>query len=105
MKKPVTKNLGEENRNAITGQFFQVHAGINQPLGLADGHPVHALHHHDVGHAEVPDHLGNQDQIKTLHIAAQLGSVRSFPQQVQLIVQVFIKLTHHLARFQALAIF
>ena len=104
MKKAVTKHLREKNRDAISGKFFHVHASIPQALCLAYGHAVHALHHHDIGHAIVPVHLGNHDQIQALHIAAQLRGVGRFSQQVQLVMQVFVELGHHLAGFEPLAI-
>jgi len=53
---------------------------------------------------KVPDHLGDQHQIKALHVAAQLGRVGRFAHQVQLVVQVFVKLGHHLAGFEAFAV-
>ena len=105
VKKTIAKHLGEKYRHAITREFFHVHPGIAQALGLTNRHTLHALHHHHIGHAVVPNHFRNHDQIKPRHVASQLGCAGGFAQQVKLVVQVLVKLGHHLARFEALAIF
>ncbi len=104
MKKPVAKHLGEEDGDAVAGEFWNVHAQTAQLVHLVDGQAVHALHHHHLGVAIVPKHFGNQHQIEPLHVAPQLGRVGRFAQQVQLVVQVFVELGHHLARFEAFAL-
>ena len=104
MEEPITKHLGKKYRHAIACEFFHVDTGIAQTLGLADGHALHALHHHHVGHAVVPDHLRDHHQIKTGHIAPQLGSACGFTHQVEFVVQILVKLAHHLARLEALAV-
>ncbi len=104
VEKPVAKNLGEENRHAIARQLLHVHAGVAQSLHLADRDALHALHHHHVGQAVVPDHFRDHHQIELVHVAAQLGRIGGFPQQVQFVVQVFVKLADHLARLEPLAV-
>jgi hypothetical protein len=104
MEEAVAEHLGEEDGDAVARQLGDVHAGLAQALHLADGHAVHALHHHDLGMAEVPEHLGDQHQVQPRHVAAQLRGVGGLAHQVQLVVQVLVELGHHLARLQALAI-
>jgi hypothetical protein len=72
-------------------------------LDLADGHALHALHHHHVGVAESQNISGTAPG-PARHVAAQLRGVGGFAHQVQLVVQVGVELGHHLARLQALAV-
>ena len=69
VKKPVAKHLGKENGDAIARQLGKVDPGCAQLLDLADGHALHALHHHHVGAAVIPEHLGHQHQVQAVHIA------------------------------------
>ena len=104
MEEAIPEHLGKKQRHTVTGQLFDVHTGTAQALHLVDGHAVHALHHHHFGAAVVPDHLWNQNQVQILHVAAQLGCAGSLAQQIQLVVQVFVKLGHHLAGLESAAI-
>ena len=49
-------------------------------------------------------HLWNEQQFRVREIAAQLAGVRCFAHQVQLVVQIFLELSDHQFRLQALAI-
>ena len=104
MEEAVAKDLGEEDGDAVTRQLGDVDTGVAQALQLADGHAVHALHHHHRGSAEIPHHLGHQHQIEALHVAAQLGGVGGFAYQVEFVVQVVVELGHHLAGLEPLAV-
>ena len=104
MEKTIAEHLGEEYGDAITGQLGDVYASILQPLDLADRHASHALHDHHLGAAKVPKNLGNEHQIEAIHVAAQLRSIRCFADQVQFIVQVIVKLGHHLTGLETLAV-
>jgi len=59
VEEAVAEHLGEEDGDAVAGQLLDVDSSIAQTLDLADGHALHALHHHDGGRAVVPDHLGH----------------------------------------------
>ncbi|OIQ69283.1 hypothetical protein GALL_491170 [mine drainage metagenome] len=104
MEKSIPKNLGKENRDTIARQFGNIHASRTQPINLVDRNTLHALHDHDVGHAIVPEHLGNQNQVKIGHVAPQLCRTGGLTHQVQLIVQVLVKLGHHFARLEPFAV-
>ena len=104
VEKTVAKHLGEENRHPIARQLGNIDPGFAQRLHLADGHAVHALHHHHVGVAEVPENLGHQQQVQPFHVAAQLRGIGGLAHQVQLIVEVGVELGHHFARLEALAV-
>ena len=104
MEKAISKHLGEENGDTIAGQLFHVHARSSEPIRLADGYTIHALHHNDFAVAVIPKHFRNHDQIQARHVAPQLGRAGSFAHQVQFIVKVFVKLGHHFTRLQAFAI-
>ena len=56
------------------------------------------------GRAELPVHLGHQQQIETGEVAAQLAAVGRLAHQVEFVVQVFVEFGDHLARLQALAV-
>ena len=104
MEKTIAKYLREKKRHAIFGQLGNVHARSAQGIHLTDGQALHALHDDDFGVTVIPIHLWNQNQIQTLHVSAKLRAVGGLSNQVQLIVQMFVKLSHHLAGFEALAI-
>ena len=80
---------------------MNIHPGIAQALHLADGHAVHALHHQHIGGAVVPQHFRNEHQVEPRHIAAQLSGTRSFTNEIEFVVQIFVELRHHLARLEA----
>ena len=103
VKETVTKHLREENGDAVPGQLRNIHPRCPQAIHLTDGNPVHALHHNDFSRAIVPEHLGNQHQIKPGHVAAQLRGTGGLTHQIELVMQVFVKLSHHLARLETLA--
>ena len=104
VEKTVSEDLGEKDGHAVAGELFDVHPSLAQALHLVDGHALHALHDHHVGHAIVPDDLRNHHQVQALHVAAQLGGVGGFAQQVELVVEVGVELGHHLSRLEALAV-
>ena len=104
MEEAVAEHLGEEDGHAVARQLLDVHAGLAQPVHLADRDARHALHHDHRGGAQVPVHLGHQDQRQVGHVAAQLGGVGRLAHQVQLVVQVAVELGHHVARPQPLAV-
>ena len=104
MKKAVAEHLGKKQRHPIARQLGDVHTRFAQAIHLANGHTVHALHDQDFGGAQVPPHLGDEHQVQPLHVAAQLGCTGGFAHQIQLVVQVFVELGHHLAWLQSLAI-
>ena len=104
MEKTVTKHLREEQGHTIPGQLRNVDARIAQAFYLADRYTDHTLHDDDFGVAKIPNHFGNQYQIQTVHIAAQLCRVGRLAHQVKLIVQVLVKFRHHLFGFESLAI-
>ena len=104
MKKPIAEDLGEKDRHPVAGQFFDVHARIAQLLHLADGDALHALHHQNFWAAKIPVHLRNQHQVKTFHIAFELGGTGSLADQIQLIMQMPIKLGHDFTGLQPFAI-
>ena len=104
MEKTIAKYLREKKRHAIFGQLRNVHARSAQCIHLTDGQALHALHDDDFGVTVIPIHLWNQNQIQTLHVSSKLRSVGGLPDQIQLIVQMFVKFSHHLTGFEALAI-
>ena len=61
---------------------------------------MHAFHDDDVGRAVVPVHLGNLEQSRFAEIAPQLIGVGRLTDQVELVMQVVIKLLDHLQRPQ-----
>ena len=104
MKKAIAKNLGKKEGDAVTREFGNVNPGRTQTLDLVNGHAPHALHDHHIRHAVVPEHFRDQHQVQVCHVAAQLRGAGGFTYQIQLVVQVLVKLSHHFARFQAFAI-
>ena len=104
MKEAVTEHLGEKDGDAVAREFGDVYPGIPQALDLADGYTVHALHHHDLGVAEVPENLRDQHQVQPGHVAAQLRGVGGLPHQIEFVVQIVVELGHHLAGLEALAV-
>ena len=66
---------------------------------------MHALHHDDRLGTVIPVHLRHQQERRLLEIAPQLTTVGSLSHQVELVVQVFIKLCNNLARPQTPTIF
>jgi hypothetical protein len=56
------------------------------------------------GAAKLPDHLGNQHQVQTFHIATQLRGIGGFANQVELIMQMLIELSHHFTRLKTFAV-
>ena len=101
MEKPIPKDLGEKQRDAVARQLGNVHACCPQARNLADRDAAHTLHHDDFGAAVVPDHLRDQHQVQPRHIAAQLGCAGRFTHQVELVVQVLVELGDYLARLEA----
>ena len=104
MKEAVTKHLGKENGDPIARQLRQIDTRRTQFAYLADRNTPHALHHQHLGLAIVPEHLGDQHQVKARHVAAQLGRISCFAHQVELVMEVFVEFGNHLARLEALAV-
>ena len=104
MEKAIAKHLGEKDRHAIARELGHVHAGLLEPLDLADGHTGHTLHHDHFRMAIVPQHFRNEHQVQAGHVAAQLGRVRRLAHQVQFVVQVLVEFAHHLAGLEPLRI-
>ena len=104
VEKSITKHLREKQGHAIARQLRDIHPRFAQSIHLTDGHALHALHHHHFGVAVIPENFWNQHQVQPLHIAAQLRRIGGFADQIQLVVQVVVKLSHHLQRLQALAL-
>ena len=104
MEEAIAKHLGKKQGHAIFGKLWDVDTGLAQSFGMADGNAIHALHDQDIGAAIFPNHLWDQDQVQALHIAAQLRSIGGFTNQVEFVMQVFIKLGDNFARLESLAI-
>ena len=104
MKEAVAENLCEKQRDAVTRQLGDIHTGLPQARHLADGNAIHALHDNDLRGAVIPIHLRNQHQIQPSHVAPQLCCTGRFAHQVKLVMQVFVKLGHDLARLESFAV-
>ena len=63
-KKPSRNTWVKKMVTPSRASLANVHAGVAQPLDLADRNAVHALHHDHVGVAEVPVHLGDHHQVR-----------------------------------------
>ncbi|MNC96745.1 hypothetical protein D3C83_142020 [compost metagenome] len=69
VKEPIAEDLGEKYLHPRASKFRNVNALGAQFGDVADRHAVHALHHHDFLVAEVPVHLGDQQQRRVLKVA------------------------------------
>ena len=105
VEKTIAKHLGKKQRYPIARQLGDVHARGAQGVHLTNRQAVHPFHHQHIGSTQVPVHLRNQDQPQALHIAAQLRGAGGLSNQVQLVVQVFVKLGYHFARLEAAPVF
>ena len=100
----VAEDLREEELDAGAREPGNVHARLAQPLHLRDRDARHPLHHHHVGAAVVPVHLGDEQQRRALEVAPQLRAVRGLAREVELVAQGLLELAHHFARPQPLAV-
>ncbi len=92
----VAEHLREEDLHAVFRQAPEVRAARPQRRQVADRHAMDALHHHDIGAAQVPVHLGHVQQRRAGEIALELRSVGGLAHQVELIEHGLAVLAHHL---------
>ncbi|CAM5213543.1 hypothetical protein CDEF62S_05792 [Castellaniella defragrans] len=108
VKETVGEDLHEKDLDPLARQQRDVHAQLAQPVDVADGHAVHALHGEDLAGTIFPDDFRHLEQMAAPgvrpEIAPQLAAVGSLAQQIKLIVQVFVELGHHFARLEAAAV-
>ncbi|RMS05948.1 hypothetical protein ALP75_204957 [Pseudomonas syringae pv. actinidiae] len=100
MEKAVAKDLREEDLHAALGEHLHVGALIGQPGHVGDLQAVDALHDQHLRTAPVPVDLWHVKQVGAFEVAAQLAGVGRFAQQVQLVVDGFFVVHHHLHRVQ-----
>ena len=104
MEEAVFEHLGKENFHPKACQFFQINAFGHQRIDIGNRRAIHPLHGHDGAAAKIKIHFRHDEHGAVFKLASQLAGIGRFVHQIQFIVQVFIKLLHHFARFQALAI-
>ena len=104
MEKAVAEDLREEDFHAVIGEFVQIDA-----VGFEFGDfryrcAVHPFDGQYVAGAVVVKHFRHNQHIAVLEIASELAGIGGFAHQVQLVMQIFVELRHHFARFQTLAV-
>ncbi len=100
VEETVAKYLGEEDFHTALGQQFHVGTLVGQPGHIGDLQAVDTLHDQHFGAAPVPVDLWHVEQVRAFEVATQLAGVGGFTQQVQLVVDGFFVIHHHLHRVQ-----
>ena len=105
MKKSVIKYLSKKDFNSGARQCRNINARLLEAVDLADGNAVHALHRKDGRSAVIPHDFRHPQQISpatlSTEVASQLTAIRGLPQEIELVVQVLIELSDHLAGLEA----
>ncbi len=101
VEEAVAEHLREKDLHAGARQSGNIDPFFFQSSDLRDLRAVHALHHHDPLRAQVPVHLGHEQEAGAQEIAPQLAGVRRLAQQIELLLQVMLELRDHLPRLEA----
>ena len=108
MKKTIGENLGKENLDTCSSQGRYIDSCSLETLNLTDRDAKHTLHGEYRARAIVPHHLRHHQHVAAPgfrgKIAPQLAAIGSLSEQVKFIVEILVKLSHHLSGLESFAV-